>query len=177
VRPKVSFHWKTIIFPFLIIDYIKYRKTLFVTRKNILFTRQLAFEAAEEIWKGMDRNSAIEMIDTKTKRILFKEGKGLYTEKVRRKQIGEIKRLIDHYLRLMDAKGSVYSDVLIEAYESKKNYMLFIGRVRQAEQDVIHASISSVRKGSKKDRLNWFHRVKKITDEVRTREMEEVFSD
>ena len=66
---------------------------------------------------------------------------------------------------------------LIEAYESKKNYKLFIGKLRQAEQDVIQASISSMRKGSKRDRQNWFHRVKEITDQVRKGEIEEVFYD
>lgn len=175
--PKVAFYWKTIIFPFLIIDYLIYRKTLFFTRKNMLFTRQLAFDAAEEISKGMDRNTAIGEIDTKTKDILLKERKGLYTEKVRRKQMEEIKRLMDHYLRLIGTNGSAYSDMLIEAYESKKNYKVFIGRLRQAEQDVIQASISSMRKGSKRDRQNWFHRVKEITDQVRKGEIEEVFYD
>jgi len=112
--------WKAIFFPGLIVNYIRFRKNLFVTRKNLLFTRRLAFDAAVEISHGQDRESESDTIDKKTKEILLKEGKGLYNEKVRRKQMSEIELLIDHYSQFLNSDKESDEEIVRHTYGSRK---------------------------------------------------------
>ena len=172
---RVEFGWKALFFPFRLIDYIRFRRRLVLTRKNLLFTKQLAFEAAKEIFGGKDPDSEMGSIEKKTKDILDKEGKGFYTEKVRRKQLHEIELLIDHYLQLLNSSGTDYEEMIETTYRTKKKYIAFLNRLRQMEQEVIQAAITTMRKGSKNERIGWFRKVTETSKKVRIEEAEKIF--
>lgn len=174
-RSEKRYSWRAIIFPSLIVDYLQYKKNLFQTRKNLLFTKRFAFDAAKEISLGSDRVSEIGSVDAKTKEILDRGRKGFYTEKVRRKQLHEIELLMDHYHLLINSGGLSYGDMIEETYASKKRYLFFLNRLFQAEHDVIKAAITSMRKGSKKDRLRWFQKVEEVTKKTRMEEVDTLF--
>ena len=41
------------------VHYFRFKKNLWVTRKNLLFTKQLAFDGARAIFEGSDRSTEI----------------------------------------------------------------------------------------------------------------------
>jgi len=214
---KVNLNWKIILLPVFLYEVYHYRKDLRFTRKNFLFTKQLAFDAAKNIFQGKEQAWESRRIEIKTQEILDKEKKGFYTEKIRRKQLSEIQLLIKHYLDLFEStttrkagglnftaiggkrqgrevpqslrvepgakhpvwktqsKQSKYAAIIRESYSSKANYLAFLGTHHKAEEDVIQAAITTMRKGTKKDRREWFQKVRQTTKEVRMAEAQELF--
>ncbi len=173
---KVKFGWRILIPPFFLLDYFRYKKSLILTRKNLLFTKQLSFDAAKEIFQGKDRSFEIRSIEIKTKNILDKDRKGFYTEKIRRKQFHEIDLLITHYLGLLNSRKSKYDEMIKTFYKTKGKYLSFLNTLQKAEQEVIQASITTIKKGSKKNRIQWFKKVEETSKKAMMDEVERIFS-
>ena len=172
---KTKFGWRALFLLSPLVYYIRFRKRLIVIRKNLLFSKRLASNAAREIFRGKNRVVEERLIEIKTKDLLDKDRKGLYTEKVRRKQLREIELLIDHYLRLLNSNETNHANMIRVSYQSKKKHLSFLNELQQVEQEVIQASIMSVRKGSKKDRLSWFKKVQETSNKIRMEEVERIF--
>lgn len=167
--------WPRLLSPSLLIDLLRFRKIRSLTRKNLLFTKKLAFDASKEIFQGRDRALETGSVDMKTRQVLSREGKGFYTEKIRRRQLQEVEVLIDHYLGLLNSDGNNYEEMVKAAYPSRKEYLSFIQRLEEKEREVIQAALATVRKGSKKERLAWFAKVRDTAEEVRLEELERIF--
>jgi hypothetical protein len=135
---KVAVDWKIMLVPVFLYKVYHYRKDLSFTRKNFLFTKQLAYDAAKNIFQGKEQAWEFRRIEIQTKEILDKEKKGFYTEKIRRKQLPEIDLLIKHYLELFNAKQSKYPEIIKEIYLSKGKYLAFLSTLQKAEEDVRH---------------------------------------
>ena len=172
---EVDLNWKIILLPVYLHKVFKYRKNRRFTRKNMLYTKQLAFEAAKNIFQDKDQAWEFRRIEIKTKEVLNKEKKGFYTEKIRRRQLAEIELLVKHYLDLFSAKQSTYAAIIKEAYPSKGQYLAFLSALRKTEEDVIQAAVSSMRKGTKKDRRLWFQKVKETTKKIRMAEADRMY--
>jgi hypothetical protein len=173
---KVDLNWKIILLPIFLNKVYHYRKDLRFTRKNILYTKQFAFDAAKNISQGKDQAWEFRQIEIQTQEVLDNEKKGFYTEKIRRKQLSEIELLIKHYLGLFSSKRSSYAEIIKDKYPSKGNYLAFLNALQKAEEDVIQAAITTMRKGSKKDRRQWFQKVKETTKRVRATEADEIYT-
>ncbi len=174
---KIKFGWQILLLPNFLIRYIYYKKNLVLTRKNLLFTKRIAFDAAKEIAGGGSHATQVRLVEIKTKKLLDKERKGYYTEKLRRKQLHEIELLIDHYLNLLNSKGKNHAELVKAEYPSKEKYVSFLNRLQRAEQGVIQAAITSMKKGSKQERVAWFTRLTTASKEARGEEVEQIFSD
>ncbi len=172
---RAEFRWKTLFYPSLLLACIRFRKHLFLTRKNFLFTKQLAFEAAKEISRGKDHAGERSSIEIKTKKILEKDGKGFYSEKIRLKQLDEIELLIDHYLQLLNSDRPSYAEMIKTAYKSKKEYLSFLNKLQRTEEEVIQAAVVTMQKGSTQDRLKWFKKVQRVSRKARMEEVERIF--
>jgi hypothetical protein len=172
---KVALNWKIILLPIFLNKVYQYQKDLRFTRKNILYTKKFAFDAAKNISQGKDQAWEFRRIEIKTREVLDNEKKGFYTEKIRRKQLAEIELLIKHYLDLFSSKQSTYAEVIKERYPSKGNYLAFLNALQKAEEEVIQAAITSMRKGSKKERRLWFQKVKETTRQVRMHEADQIY--
>jgi len=173
---KADLNWKMILLPIFLNKVYQYRKDLRFTRKNILYTKQFAFDAAKNISQGKDQAWEVRQIEIRTQEVLNKEKKGFYTEKIRRKQLSEIELLMKHYLDLFSSKQSSYAAIIKDKYPSKGNYLAFLSALQKTEEDVIQAAITTMRKGSKKDRRQWFQKVKETTKKVRTTEAEDIYT-
>ena len=167
---------KILLLPFYAIAILRYRRSITKTSKNLFFTQQLAMDAAESIMQGKDRTGALLDVDARTREILEKEDKGLYTEKVRRKQLREIEFLTDHYLRLLKANVEGHDQMVKAAYKSKKEYLAFLKKLNGKEQEVIQASVATVRTGSKKERMTWYRKVQNAIQDARRDEADTIFS-
>jgi hypothetical protein len=172
---KSDVSWKTAFVPSRALGYLGSERTMRLTRKKLLFTKKLAFSAAKEIYRGNDRAHEMGLIVMKTRKILEKEKKGLYTEKVRSKQMNEIECLMEHYLSLFNSDGETYEISLKGAYSTKKKYLSFLNRLQRLEQEVFLEALRPGRKGSKKDRLGGFGKVQAVSEKVRNKEAEKIF--
>jgi hypothetical protein len=166
---------RLLLFPVSLGAYLRYKRSLINTRKNLLFTKRLAFDAAKEVLRGKERFLEIRLIEIQTKELLDKEGKGFYTEKVRRKQLQEIELLIDHYTEVLRSDKDRYEERIRACYPTKKKYQSFLNRLQEAEHAVIQAAVSSLRKGSKKERAAWFKKVEEASRNARMEEVKGIF--
>ena len=55
------------------------------------------------------------------------------------------------------------------------NYLAFLNGLQKAEEEVIQAAMTTMRKGTKKDRRQWFQKVKETTKQVRMAEAEQIY--
>ncbi len=174
---RIKFGWRILLLPNFLIHYIYYKKNLILTRKNLLFTKRMAFDAAKEIAGGGSHATQIRLVEIKTKKLLDRERKGYYTEKLRRKQLNEIALLVDHYLNLLNSKGKNHAELVRAQYPSKEKYVSFLDKLQESEQEVIQAAITSMKRGSKQERVAWFTRLTTASKQSRGEEVEEIFSD
>jgi hypothetical protein len=172
---KVALDWKIILLPIFLNKVYQYRKDLRFTRKNILYTKRFAFDAAKNISQGKDQAWEFRQIEIKTQEVLNNEKKGFYTEKIRRKQLSEIELLIKHYLDLFSSNQTTYPEIIKDKYPSKGNYLTFLSALQKAEEEVIQAAITTMRKGTKKDRRQWFQKIKETTKKIRSAEADRIF--
>ena len=172
----VKINWRVILLPLFLMDVINYRYRLWVLRKNLLYTRQLAFEAAQNIIDGQDEGWQVRRIEVKTREALDRDKGGQYTEKIRRKQLSEIEPLITHYVELINSGKSTYPEMLKCVYPAKGRYMNFMNKLRALEEEVIQAAVSTTRKGTKKERRLWFDRVRAVTRDIRMAEVDRLYA-
>ena len=173
--PTPSPLWRLVIFPVAMSDRIKRTRKIGETRRNLLYTKKLAFNAAKEVAAGNDRALELGAVDAKTREVLKKEQKGLYTEKIRKRQLNEIALLVDHYTQLFNADGKDYDALVRDAYGTRKVFQSFLNRLEKREEEVIQAAVSSMRTGSKKTRVAWFRKVQEVTHAVRLNDLERIF--
>ncbi len=175
--PKSRFHWRIIVFPLFIFDYIRYCRRLQVLRKNLFFAKKFALEAADQIHQGKERAWEIRKVEIQTGEVLDKEKKGFYTDKVRNRQLSEIEFLIDHYLELLGKNQSGYNRALKATYPAKGSFLSFLNRLQKVEEEVIQAAITTMRKGTKKERRLWFDRVRAETKKIRSEAADRIYSE
>ena len=175
--PKSKFYWRIIVFPLLIYDFIRYRQRRQVLRKNLFFTKNIALEAADNIHKGTERAWEIRRIEIKMQEILDKEKKGFYTDKIRNRQLREIELLIDHYLELLGSDQTGYADALKATYTARGSFLAFLNRLQKTEEEVIQASITTMRRGTKKERRLWFDKVRATTKKIRMEAADRIYGD
>ena len=176
IRP-LTISWRLLVFPIFIYDYIRYVKRLSVLRKNLFFTKQLALGAAQNIYQGKERAWEFRQLEIKTKEILNKEKKGFYTEKIRNKQLNEIELLVDHYLDLLGTNQKSCVTAIKAKYSSKGSYLSFLNMLQKSEEEVIQAAITTMRRGSKRERRQWFEKVKQTTKKIRMQEVDKIYSE
>jgi len=174
---KVESGWRTLLLPLFMADYFRHLGRKRRTRKNLLFTRQLAFDAAKNVQKTKEPAWEIRKYEIKTQEILDKEKKGLYTDKIRRKQLLEIEFLMNHYLDLLNSDGSNYYGLIKTKYPSKGKYLEFLNKLQKTEEEVIQAAITTVRQGSKKERRLWYDKVKTTTKKFRMEEADRIYEE
>ncbi len=133
-------------------------------------------ESSREIWNH-EVSQAVDIAAALLPRdVLRRESTGLYTEAIRRKQLKEVELLFDHYLKLIKSPAAGYDEKIRDVYKSADEYRYFVKKLEKRELDVIEASISTVKKGSKKERFAWYSKVRQKAHELRMKEIERSFS-
>lgn len=141
---------------------------------NFLFTKKLALEAAlPMVDKGKSREKAREQIREKTGNVLASDKAGLYSSKIRQKQMKEMDLLIDHYGRLLEAEGKDYPSMVRNAYRTRENYAAFLEELGEAEKEVYQAATQTVKTSSARQIAS---RMEEATARVRRAELNRLFS-
>ncbi len=143
--------------------------------QNILFTKQLALDAARNmVKKHRSREAVMASVEKKTRNLLSSVGEGVYSEAIREKQLGEIDLLINHYCRLLNAEGDDYDSLVRAAYGGQGDYLDFLDHLKSAEREVNVASLETV--GSKGDPSFVAH-LEQTTDRIRTESVKRIFGE
>lgn len=166
--------WEIAIPPLFFINFFRLKRARETMALNFLFTKKLALEAAFNIIdKAMSKAQVKESLRKKTGDILAKDNHGLYSAKIRQKQLQEMELLIDHYLCLLGAEGKEYEAMLRKAYSQREDYLAFLERLEQLEKEVYLAAMQTVKSTSAKEVAK---QMEEATYKIRRVDTDKIFS-
>jgi hypothetical protein len=138
-----------------------------------MFTKKLALEAAfGMIKKGESKEAAMTRIKGKTGQVLASDQKGIYSSKIRQRQMREIELLIDHYYKLLNSEGKDYATMVKNTYKDRKDYTAFVEQLEQVEKEVIRAATQTLGNSSASGIAS---KMEEATERMRRAEIETIF--
>lgn len=166
--------WEVMIPVIFILSFFAHRQRRILFAQNVLFTKKLALEGARDIRKD-DLNMADirDRIKAQTDQILADDEQGVYSETIRDYQLEEIELLVAHYLKLLDAEGKSYSQLVKAAYNGRSAFKRFLDDLGRAEKKVVEASSKTL--GRKTD-LRAMNRLLAATLNSHKRELDEIYA-
>jgi hypothetical protein len=167
--------WDVLIPIVFLFGFLKFKRARETFALNFMFTKELALEAAfDMIKKGETKEKAMARIKDKTSHLLASDQKGIYSVKIRQKQMREIELLVDHYHRLLNAEGKTYPSMVKHGYGSRKDYAAFLKQLEQAEKEVNRAATQTLRTSSAPEIVS---KMEEAADRVRSAEVEKIFGE
>ena len=134
--PSISV-WEIMIPILFLFNFLRFKRARETFSLNFLFTKRLALDAAlEMVGKGKTKEEAKFQIRAKTGNILAADKKGIYSSKIRQRQMNEIELLMDHYCRMLKAEGKDYLAMVKNAYQNSGEYAAFLKELERAESDL-----------------------------------------
>ncbi len=165
--------WDVLIPIVFLFNFLSFKRARETFALNFMFTKKLALEAAfNMIKRELNKEEAMTQIKDKTSQILASDKKGIYSVKIRQKQMREIELLIDHYYRLLNAEGKDYATMVKNTYKNRKDYAAFIMQLEQVEKEVNRAATQTLRTSSAPDIVS---KMEEATDRMRAAEVERIF--
>ncbi|MFC1940551.1 NF038143 family protein [Chloroflexota bacterium] len=162
--------------PFIfILNFFRYKRGSATFSLNFLFTKKLALEGALDIAKkGEQQQDVIMRIEEKTASILAPDTRGVYSSGIRQKQMSEIKLLLEHYLKLLEAEGKTFESMVRNAYKNAEQYKAFLRELARAEKAVNQEALQAV--GKDKAARKMVSEMEKTANSIRASEAENIFS-
>jgi len=165
--------WDVLIPIVFLFNFLSFKRARETFALNFMFTKKLALEAAfNMIKRELNKEEAMTQIKDKTSQILASDKKGIYSVKIRQKQMREIELLIDHYYRVLNAEGKDYATMVKNTYKNRKDYAAFIMQLEQVEKEVNRAATQTLRTSSAPDIVS---KMEEATDRMRAAEVERIF--
>ena len=138
--------WEIMIPILFLFNFFQYKRARETFSLNFLFTKKMALEAAfGMIDQGKGKEQAKAEVKEKTDKILAAEAKGIYSSKIRQKQMKEIDLLIDYYVRLLEADAKDFASMVKKSYGTRENYGCFLEQLSEVEKEVNRAAAQTVR--------------------------------
>jgi hypothetical protein len=158
--------WDFVMPPVFLVNLFKNRRSKEAFILNLLFTKKLALDAAREmVADGLSREAALEGVAKTTDSVLAADTKGVYSDKVRQRQLNEIDLLIGHYYKLIISGDKTYESMLRAAYPDRKGYLEFIKQLAHAEKDVDRAALGVA--GNSQGAKEFVSKMEKYLEDVR----------
>lgn len=174
IGPNPVGAWDIVIPLVFLYNFLRFKRAREIFTLNFLFTKKLALEAAfDMIKKGESREEAIIRIKDKTSNILASDKEGIYSSKIRQKQMKEIDLLIDHYCKLLRAEDRDYASMVRSTYQTRKHYTNFLGQLIRAEKEVNRAARQAVGTTAAPAIIS---RMEEAVDRIRASEVEKIFT-
>jgi len=174
IETKPVTAWEVLIPILFLMNLFQMKRSRETFSLNFLFTKKLALEAAfSRIDERKSREEAREQIKERTGSILAADRKGLYSTKIRQKQMKEMDLLIDHYGRLLEAEGKDYPSMVRNAYRAREDYVAFLEELEEAEKEVYQAATQTVKTSSAREIAS---KMEEATARVRRAELDRLFS-
>lgn len=165
--------WEVLIPIVFLYNFLRFRRAREIFTLNFLFTKKLALEAAFGMIKREEtKEAAMTRIKEKTGQVLASDQKGIYSSKIRQRQMREIDLLIDHYCKLLNAEGKDYATMVKNTYTDWKNYTAFTEQLEQVEKEVIRAATQTLGNSSASGIAS---KMEETTERIRRAEIERIF--
>ena len=165
--------WDVLIPIVFVFNVLKFKRAREIFTLNFLFTKKLALQGAfDMVKKGQNREDALSQIRDRTSQILASDKKGIYSIKIRQKQMREMELLLDHYFRILNAEGKDYVSMVKHAYGTRQNFAAFVKELEGIEKEVNRAASQTVKTASAPDIII---KMEEATARLRAAEAENIF--
>jgi len=131
-RPLTA--WQYILPGMFVWDILKRHMAVQQYSSLFLFPRKLALEAALGMLGGEDREGVLSMAGNKIQEWL--SIKKVYSPRILRGHMEQVRVLLDHYSRLLQAEGESYPSLIRNTYGTRVNYKGYLARLSAAEGEV-----------------------------------------
>jgi hypothetical protein len=165
--------WDVLVPIVFVFNVLKFKRAREIFTLNFLFTKKLALQGAfDMVKKGQNREDALSQIRDQTSQILASDKKGIYSIKIRQKQMREVELLLDHYYRLLNAEGKDYGAMVKHAYRTRQDFVAFVKELEGIEKEVNRAASQTVKTPSAPDIII---KMEEATARFRAAEVENIF--
>jgi len=165
--------WDVLIPIVFVFNVLKFKRAREIFTLNFLFTKKLALQGAfDMVKKGQSREDILGQIRDRTSQILASDQKGIYSNKIRQKQMREMELLLDHYFRLLNAEGKDYRSMVRHAYRTRQDFAAFVKELEGIEKEVNRAASQTVGTASAPDIVS---RMEETADRLRATQVERIF--
>jgi plasmid maintenance system killer protein len=165
--------WDVLIPIVFVFNVLKFKRAREIFALNFLFTKKLALQGAFDMIKtSQSREDALAQIRNRTSEILASDKKGIYSIKIRQKQMREVELLLDHYYRLLNAEGKDYGAMVKHAYRTRQDFVAFVKELEGIEKEVNRAASQTVKTPSAPDIII---KMEEATARLRAAEAENIF--
>ncbi len=165
--------WDVLIPIVFLLNFLRIKRAKEVFALNFLFTKKLALQGAFDMIKtGQSREDALVQIRNRTSEILASDKKGIYSIKIRQKQMREMELLLNHYGRLLNADGRDYGAMVKHAYQNRRDFVAFVKELEGIEKEVNRAAGQTVKTASAPDIII---KMEEATARLKAAEVENIF--
>jgi len=140
LRPPSVWHY--VIPGMFIIDFLRRGSTIRKYTETFMFPRKLALQAARDLCGGNTIASMAPSRETEIKNWLT--ALKLDSQDLVLAQTETVDLLIDHYVKLLQAEGDNYYDLIQNAYSSHGNFEAHLRQITAAENKVDRAILAKV---------------------------------
>ncbi len=131
--------WQTLIPGMFIFDFLRRGSAIRQYSKHFMFPRKLAMDAAQALLGSQDKAGISSQIETEIENRL--NALNLYSQDLARVQKEVVDFLIEHYLKLLDAGGYSYYDLIRNAYPSREEYQKHLDQLSVLEKEADRALV------------------------------------
>ena len=171
-EPQVSV-WEVVVLPLLVINYMRRKGLREQFRESYLYTKRIALARALDLAREhATPEEAWAKVEETTKQVQAETPDPLYPEPYRQAQLKEIRLLMDHYGRLLQAEGDDYDDLVRSAYPDRTEYESFSEELMEMECAVTQIALDNLEHAADSTLPERLH---DACDEVRAREAERIY--
>jgi len=165
--------WDVLIPIVFVFNVLKFKRAREIFTLNFLFTKKLALQGAfDMVKKGQSREDILGQIRDRTSQILASDQKGIYSNKIRQKQMREMELLLDHYFRLLNAEGKDYGSMVRHAYRTPQDFAAFVKELEGIEKEVNRAASQTAGTASAPDIIA---KMEETAGRLRKAQVEKIF--
>jgi hypothetical protein len=134
--------WHYLIPGMFIIDFLRRGSAIHKYGETFMFPRKLALQAARDLSAGTTRADIGPHLETEIKSWLAKLQ--LDSPDLVNTQKETVDLLIDHYVKLLQAEGESYYDLIQNAYSARESFETHLREMTAAENEVDRAILARV---------------------------------
>jgi len=132
--------WHYLVPGMFIIDFLRRTSAIRKYSETFMFPRELALQAARDFPEGQNRADLDARLEAAIKNWLA--DLKLDSPDLIRAQKETVELLIDHYVRLLQAAGESYYDLIQNAYSSRAGFEAYLREITAAENKVDRAILA-----------------------------------
>jgi hypothetical protein len=140
LRPPSA--WQYLIPGIFIIDFLRRGSTIRKYTETFMFPRKLALEAARSLCEGQTREAIDPHLESEIKNWLIAHRLDSQDLALAHKET--VGLLMEHYVKLLQAEGQSYYDLIENAYSSRENFEAHLRQITAAENKVDQAILARV---------------------------------